>query len=282
MFTTLISAAELARHVQDSNWLIVDARFDLAKPRAGEEAYRASHIPGSVYAHLDRDLSSARTPESGRHPLPQPHEFRERLRAWGVTASTQVIVYDADNGAYAARLWWLLRWVGHSAVAVLDGGIKAWREAGLPESQEIPHRTRSEFEVRANDTLWLRSSDIENKVKDPHWRVLDARAPERYAGAVEPIDPVAGHIPGAINHPFSRDLNSDARFLPPEELHQRFSATQAGVSNEQTIVMCGSGVTACHLLLALEVAGKPGAKLYAGSWSEWIRDPTRPVATSEQ
>ena len=282
MFTTLISAAELARHVQDSHWLIVDARFDLAKPQAGEEAYRASHIPGSVYAHLDRDLSSERTPESGRHPLPLPHEFEDKLRAWGVSARTQVIVYDADNGAFAARLWWLLRWVGHSAVAVLDGGIKAWREAGLPESQEIPQRTRSEFEVRANDTVWLRASDVENKVKDPNWRVLDARAPERYAGAVEPIDPVAGHIPGAINHPFSRDLSSDARFLPPEQLRQRFSTAQAGVSNEQTIVMCGSGVTACHLLLALEVAGKPGAKLYAGSWSEWIRDPTRPIATGER
>jgi thiosulfate/3-mercaptopyruvate sulfurtransferase len=282
MFTTLISAAELARHVDDASWLIVDARFDLAKPQAGEDAYRAGHIPHSVYAHLDRDLSSARSAETGRHPLPHPHDFETTLRNWGVTSTTQVIVYDADNGAFAARLWWLLRWAGHSGVAVLDGGIKAWREAGFPESQEIPHRTPSEFEVRPNDSLWLRASDVAKKVKDPAWRVLDARAPERYGGKVEPIDPVAGHIPGAINHPFNRNLNSSARFLSPQELQQQYSTSQAGVSNDHTIVMCGSGVTACHLLLALEVAGKPGAKLYAGSWSEWIRDPARPVATGEQ
>lgn len=282
MFTTLISASELARHLDDPSWLIVDARFDLAKPQAGEEAYRAGHIPHSVYAHLDRDLSAPRSAETGRHPLPHPHEFENTLRTWGLTPNTQVIVYDADNGAFAARVWWLLRWVGHSAVAVLDGGIKAWREAGLAESPEIPQRTRSDFKARPNDALWLRASDVAKKVKDPAWRVLDARAPERYAGKVEPIDPVAGHIPGAINHPFSRNLDNGARFLAADELRQHYSASQAGVSNERTIVMCGSGVTACHLLLAMEVAGKPGAKLYAGSWSEWIRDPTRPVTTGEQ
>jgi thiosulfate/3-mercaptopyruvate sulfurtransferase len=282
MFTTLISAHELAQHVNDPNWLIVDARFDLAKPDSGEEAYRADHIPNAVYAHLDRDLSSPRAPATGRHPLPAPQHFETTLRAWGVTPSMQVIAYDADNGAHAARLWWLLRWVGHKSVAVLDGGLKSWREAGLPESQDIPNRSRSQFTVRPENSLWLDADDVWNKVQDPQWRLLDARGAERYAGKVEPIDPVAGHIPGAVNHPFNRNLNSNARFLSPIDLNQQYSASQGGVSDEHTIVMCGSGVTACHLLLAMEVAGKPGAKLYAGSWSEWIRDPSRPIATGEQ
>jgi thiosulfate/3-mercaptopyruvate sulfurtransferase len=277
MFTTLISATELALHLNDPHWLIVDARFDLAKPESGEEAYRVAHIPNAIYAHLDRDLSSPRTPSTGRHPLPQPNDFAGTLRRWGLTSSTQVIVYDADNGAFAARLWWLLRWVGHASVAVLDGGLKAWRDAGLPESQAVPQRAPSQFEVHPNDSLWLRASEVAEKAKDPAWRLLDARAPERYAGKVEPIDPVAGHIPGAINHPFSRNLDSGSRFLSAQTLRQQYSASQAGVSDEHTIVMCGSGVTACHLLLAMEVAGKPGAKLYAGSWSEWIRDSSHPV-----
>jgi thiosulfate/3-mercaptopyruvate sulfurtransferase len=282
MFTTLISAHELAQHVNDPNWLIVDARFDLAKPDSGEAAFRASHIPNAVYAHLDRDLSSPRTPATGRHPLPAAQQFEATLRAWGVTPTMQVVAYDSDNGAFAARLWWLLRWVGHKRVAVLDGGLKAWREAGLPESQDVPNRSRSQFTVHPDDSLWLHADDVGNKVQDPRWRLLDARGPERYAGKLEPIDSVAGHIPRAVNHPFSRNLNSDARFLSADELAQQYSVSQGGVSDEHTIVMCGSGVTACHLLLAMEVAGKPGAKLYAGSWSEWIRDPSRPIATGEQ
>ncbi len=282
MFTTLISAAELARHLDDPNWVIIDTRFDLATPDAGEQAYRAGHIRNAIYAHLDRDLSSPRTARSGRHPLPAPQDLEATLRTWGLTPTTQVIVYDADNGAFAARLWWLLRWVGHSAVAVLDGGMKAWREAGLPESQDVPKRSASQFVVRPDDSLWLRAEDVQGKLTDARWRLLDARAPERYAGKVEPIDPVAGHVPGAVNHPFGRNLDSNTRFLSPSELARRYLASQGGANDEHTIVMCGSGVTACHLLLAMEVAGKPGAKLYAGSWSEWIRDPARPVATGEQ
>ncbi|HEU4654769.1 MAG TPA: sulfurtransferase [Steroidobacteraceae bacterium] len=282
MFTTLISAAELSRHIDDPNWLLIDTRFDLAKPEAGEQAYRAGHIRNAVYAHLDRDLSSPRTAQSGRHPLPAPQDFEATLRTWGLMPATQVIVYDADNGAFAARLWWLLRWVGHSAVAVLDGGLKAWREAGLPESQDVPKRAASQYVVHRDDSLWLRAEDVQEKLADSRWRLLDARAPERYAGTVEPIDPVAGHVPGAVNHPFSRNLDSNARFLSPGELARHYLTSQGGANDEHTIVMCGSGVTACHLLLAMEVAGKPGAKLYAGSWSEWIRDPTRPVATGAQ
>jgi thiosulfate/3-mercaptopyruvate sulfurtransferase len=276
-YTTLIEPAELATHTSEPDWLLIDCRFDLARPEAGEAAYRAGHIPNAIYAHLDRDLAAPITPASGRHPLPDPQKFAVTLGKWGMTPTTQVVAYDADSGAYAARLWWLLRWVGHSAVAVLNGGFKAWTEARLPTSTAIPERKPTRFDVRPNRDAWLDASTVADRVARPDWRLLDARAPERFAGEVEPIDSVAGHVPGARNHPFSTNLGSDGRFAPAAELRKRFEQSQAGVADDHTIVMCGSGVTACHLLLALEVAGKRGAKLYAGSWSEWIRDASRPI-----
>jgi thiosulfate/3-mercaptopyruvate sulfurtransferase len=273
----LISAAELAPHVSDPDWLVVDCRFELGKPETGERAYAAGHIPHAVYAHLDRDLASAVTARSGRHPLPQPEQFAATLAGWGLTPATQVVAYDADNSAYAARLWWLLRWVGHEAVAVLDGGFKAWNAAGLPTSTETPRRRTGTFVARPNRDMWLDAGEVGERVRRDDWRLLDARAPERFAGTVEPIDPVAGHVAGARNHPFASNLGSDARFLPAQELQRRFEQSQAGVADDHTIVMCGSGVTACNLLLAMEAAGKRGARLYAGSWSEWIREPSRPI-----
>ena len=282
MFTTLVSTDTLAAHLTNPDWLVVDCRFDLAQPAAGEGAYRAGHIPGARYAHLDRDLSSPITPASGRHPLPDPERFAATLSRWGVSAQTQVIAYDADNGTYASRLWWLLRWVGHRAVAVLDGGFKAWTAARLPTDTEIPARSATRFEARPNRDLWVDAQQVQERVQQADWRLLDARAPERYAGKVEPFDTVAGHVPGARNHPFATNLTSEGRFGAPEELRRRYEQSQAGVADDHTIVMCGSGVTACHLLLALEVAGKHGARLYAGSWSEWIRDPRRGVATTQQ
>jgi thiosulfate/3-mercaptopyruvate sulfurtransferase len=281
-YQTLVSAREAARHLSRPNWLVVDCRFDLAKPEAGEAAYRAGHIPGAIYAHLDRDLAGPITPTSGRHPLPDPAQFAATLGRWGMKPDTQVVAYDADNGAFAARLWWLLRWVGHRAVAVLDGGFRAWTEEGLPTTTEIPVRTETRFEVRPDRNAWLEASEVAERVSRPDWRLLDARAPERFAGEVEPIDTAAGHVPGARNHPFASNLDERARFRSPEELRARFDSSQAGVANDRTIVMCGSGVTACHLLLAMEVAGKPGARLYAGSWSEWIRDPARPIAKGRE
>ena len=281
MHTTLVSAETLAQHLADSHWLIVDCRFDLTQPAAGEAAYGAGHIPGAIYAHLDRDLSSPITPTTGRHPLPDPERFAATLSRWGVGADTQVIAYDADNGMYASRLWWLLRWVGHRAVAVLDGGLKAWAAAKLPISTEIPARSPTQFHARPDRDLWLDADQVQARVQQPDWRLLDARAPERFLGKVEPLDKVAGHVPGARNHPFSTNLTSDGRFGAPEELRRRYEQSQAGVADDHTIVMCGSGVTACHLLLAMEVAGKPGARLYAGSWSEWIRNPQRGVATTD-
>ena len=222
------------------------------------------------------------TPATGRHPLPQPEQFAATLAA-GASPATQVIAYDADNGCVAydadnaayAPLWWLLRWVGHDAVAVLDGGFKAWTAAGLPTTTEIPRRRAGHFVARPNRDMWCDAREVAERVQRADWRLLDARAPERFAGKVEPIDPVAGHVPGARNHPFATNLGSDGRFAPAQELRTRFEQSQAGVADDHTIVMCGSGVTACNLLLAMEAAGKPGARLYAGSWSEWIRDPSR-------
>jgi thiosulfate/3-mercaptopyruvate sulfurtransferase len=280
MHTTLIRASsDLARHTADPGWLFVDCRFDLANPAAGEHAYRTSHIPGAVYAHLDRDLAAPVSPTSGRHPLPRPEVFAETLSRWGVGPTTQVVAYDADVGVYAARLWWLLRWVGHRAVAVLDGGYKAWVAAGMPSTSDIPMRTPTHFIAQPDRSMWVDARELADHIGRSNWRVLDARAPERFAGKVEPLDAKAGHIPGAVNHPYTMNVSHAGRLLGGDELAARFDRSQDGVNNDHTIVMCGSGVTACHLLLALEVADKHGAKLYAGSWSEWIRDPARPVAT---
>jgi thiosulfate/3-mercaptopyruvate sulfurtransferase len=281
MTSPLISVAELARHVDDPDWLVVDCRFELMNPGAGEADYARGHIPGAVYAHLDRDLSSPITPTSGRHPLPAPEKFAGTASSWGIEPQTRVIAYDADNSAHAARLWWLLRWLGHSNVFVLDGGFKAWRAAALPISTELPIRKRSNFVARPDESQLADAAAVTDKAARSDWAVLDARAPERFAGEKEPIDPVAGHVPGARNYPLGTSLAPDATFLPPAELRTRLEKSLAGVAPRHTIAMCGSGVTACHVLLAMESAGLTGAKLYAGSWSEWIRDPRRPVATGK-
>lgn len=277
MHDTIVSVATLATHLDDPSWVIVDCRFDLAQPAAGEAAFAQSHIPGAVYAHLDRDLAAPITPVTGRHPLPAPDAFAATLSAWGIGNHTQVVAYDGDVGMYAARLWWMLRWLGHDAVAVLDGGFKAWTAAGLPTSATRATRTPQTFVARPNRAMWVDAAEVATHVRDPAWRLLDARAPERYRGDVEPIDAVAGHVPGARNHPFATNVAAGG-FAPADELRQRLEVSQDGVSDSQTIAMCGSGVTACHLLLAMEIAGKRGARLYPGSWSEWIRDPAHPVA----
>lgn len=265
-------------HIDAPDWVIVDCRFDLANPAAGEAEYARAHIPGAVYAHLDRDLSSPITATSGRHPLPTPEKFAASASMWGISAHTHVAAYDADNGAYAARLWWLLRWLGHEHVAVLDGGMKAWRAAGLPVSAVRPTKPAGAFVPRIDDSLWVDTNTIAKHAGASGWALLDARAPERFAGEVEPIDRVAGHVPGARNHPLASNLAANATFLSPAELQARFQRSLQGVAPSQTIAMCGSGVTACQMLLAMEVAGLQGAKLYPGSWSEWIRDPRRPIA----
>jgi len=276
---TLIEAEALASLLGDARLRVFDCRFDLARPAYGRAAYGEEHVPGAVFADLNTDLSAPATATSGRHPLPAPEEFAARLRAWGVNADSRVVAYDDSNGAYAARLWWMLRWLGHDDVAVLDGGMRRWLQLGLPLTEDVPAPTPGNFIAQPRPGMVVSAPAVLTAASDPSARVLDARAPERYRGEVEPIDKVAGHIPGARNHPFGMSLDSQGRFLPSQVLRDALAASLDGVAPESTIVYCGSGVTACHMLLSLEHAGLTGARLYPGSWSEWSGDPSRPVAT---
>ena len=275
----LIGARALVRELGRIDWIVVDCRFTLTDPAAGRAAYDRGHIPGARYAHLDDDLSRRPRANEGRHPLPDRDRFAATLGAWGIGPDDNVVAYDEASGAIAARLWWLLGWLGHERRAVLDGGYAAWQEAGLPVEHEPPasgargydpRRPRSD-DVVATDELAQRQAagDV----------LVDARAAPRYRGEQEPIDAKAGHVPGARNRPFSANLTAEGRFRPPGELRAELTELLGGRRPDRLIAMCGSGVTACHLLLALEVAGLPGGRLYAGSWSEWIRDPTRPIET---
>jgi thiosulfate/3-mercaptopyruvate sulfurtransferase len=275
---TLIDAAALRAALGTPGLAVVDCRFDLMDAEAGRREYLAGHIPGAVFADLNRDLSAAVGPDTGRHPLPAAATFAVRMGDLGVGDHTQVVAYDAANGSLAARLWWLLHWVGHERVAVLDGGLKAWKAAGgtLQPGQITLAPTR--LHAHPDPGAWVDTALIEGMPAGGENLLVDARARERFEGAVEPIDPVAGHIPGAVNHPFSANLGSDDRFLPADELRARWLARLGGRAPESVVSMCGSGVTACHNLLGLEVARLSGGRLYPGSWSEWIRDPRRPVA----
>jgi thiosulfate/3-mercaptopyruvate sulfurtransferase len=280
-FTTLIGAAVLRDLVGKPEIAVIDCRFDLMDPEGGRRAYLQGHIPGARYADLNRDLSAPITAASGRHPLPTPDQFAGTLTRLGVGRATQVIAYDDSAGAFAARAWWMLRWVGHPAAAVLDGGLKAWvSEGGALQSgaeKPLPTAEVSHLSAHADATAVIGAAELERRLSDPAFLLIDARAGERFAGTVEPIDAVAGHIQGAVNHPFSTSLGADGRFLAAPVLRQLWEERLAGRSPSHVAAMCGSGVTACHNLLSLEVAGLRGAKLYAGSWSEWIRDPHRPV-----
>jgi len=282
MYATLIQPAELAGHTGDTQWAVLDCRHDLSRPEWGAAAYAQGHIPNALYAHLDRDLAGPVTPTSGRHPLPAVEAFVATLGRWGIDENIQVVAYDQSNGAYASRLWWLLRWVGHARVAVLNGGFAAWQQAGLPVSQQAGVRQLRRFGVPPAPTGVVSTVELERLLSAGQLAtgaraLIDARAADRFAGRNETIDPVAGHIPGARNHPFAHNVDAQGRFLPAATLRSRWLQTLRGDTAATAIAMCGSGVTACHNLLALEVAGLPGAQLYAGSWSEWIRDAGRPV-----
>jgi thiosulfate/3-mercaptopyruvate sulfurtransferase len=285
-FTTLISAAALRDLIGKPEIAVIDCRFDLMNPGGGRRAYLQGHIPGARYADLNRDLSAPISAASGRHPLPKPDEFAGTLARLGVGRATQVVAYDDGAGAFAARAWWMLRWIGHPAAAVLDGGLKAWVSEGgelqSGEEKPLPAAVGGQYlSQQADAAAVLETDEVEGRLKDPAFLLIDARAGERFAGTVEPIDAVAGHIPGAVNHPFSTNLGVDGRFLAAPVLRQLWEKRLAGRSPSHVAAMCGSGVTACHNLLSLEVAGLHGAKLYAGSWSEWIRDPHRPVERGE-
>ncbi|MFA5921509.1 MAG: sulfurtransferase [Methylococcaceae bacterium] len=278
-FTTLISATTLHQHLNDPNWVVVDCRFSLANSDAGDYAYRHGHIPHARYAHLNRDLSSAITDFTGRHPLPDFTLLAKKLGAWGIANDSQVIVYDDAGGAFAGRLWWLLRCLGHDKVAVLNGGIQQWQKQGFSLTTTLPAIKPATFRPYLNTAYWLNASQVQNCLAKKAVCLIDARTPERYRGEQEPIDPVAGHIPGAQNRAFQSNLDNQGLFLSADSLHNQFKKLIGTSRPEQVVHYCGSGVTACHNLLAMEYAGLTGSKLYAGSWSEWIRNKNRPVAS---
>lgn len=277
-FPLLVDPAELARHLADPGWVLVDCRFALSDPAWGRRVYAAGHIPGACYAHLDEDLSGPIGPTTGRHPLPDPEQLAARLGAWGIDGDTRVVAYDDAGGAFAVRLWWLLRWLGHCRGAILDGGLPLWQAQGGALRTEAPRRARRTCVPRVDGTAWVATDALAGGITGGGLQVVDARAAERFRGELEPIDPVAGHIPGAINLPFTGNLGADGRFLPPHRLRERFLAALGDTPPARVAHSCGSGVNACHNLLAMELAGLSGSRLYAGSWSEWIRDPERPIA----
>ena len=280
MYKTLISASQLAAHIDDPKWVVVDCRHDLVNLAAGRDGYAIGHLPGAVFADIETVLSGAKCgPDGvflGRHPLPGKEALAEALRDFGIGDDTQVVAYDAHGGMFAARLWWLLRWLGHEAVAVLDGGMAAWQALGQPLSNQVPVKPRGSLSVRAPFVPTVTVREVMDNLDSGKRIVIDARAADRFRGENETIDPIGGHIPGAKNRFFKDNLQADGRFKEAQQLRGEFGALID--DPEQAIMQCGSGVTACHNLLALEVAGMPGASLYPGSWSEWVGDPARPVA----
>ncbi|WP_349743400.1 sulfurtransferase [Roseateles cavernae] len=275
---TLVSALQLQALLARTERpvLLLDLSFDLADTGAGERAYAQGHLPGAHYLHLDRDLSAPKTGSNGRHPLPERQAFAERLAALGLTHDSQVVCYDAQGGMYAARAWWMLQWLGHANVAVLDGGLQAWLASAGALSTELPPQRAGDFRLAAPLVQALDADRLQASLG--RVRLIDARAGERFRGEVEPLDAKAGHIPGASNRLFKSNLGPDGLFLPAEQLRQEFSALLAPYAPAQTVHQCGSGVTACHNLLAMTHAGLVGSALYPGSWSEWSSDPRRPVA----
>jgi len=280
MYKTLICAEALASHIDDPKWVVLDCRHDLMNLAAGREGYAIGHLPQAVFADIENVLSGAKHgPDGvfrGRHPLPQKEALAEALRAFGIDDDTQVVAYDAHGGMFAARLWWLLRWLGHEAVAVLDGGMAAWQATGQPLTTGVASRARGRFSVRAPFVPTVTVQEVMDNLEHGRRIVIDARAADRFRGENETIDPVGGHIPGARNRFFKDNLQGDGRFKAAEQLREEFGALIGAPAD--AIMQCGSGVTACHNLLALEVAGLTGAALYPGSWSEWVGDSSRPVA----
>jgi thiosulfate/3-mercaptopyruvate sulfurtransferase len=271
----LVSADELARHPE---WRVFDCRHDLGNPALGEQQYVKVHIPGALIAHLDRDLSAPKTGANGRHPLPNPFVIAEWLGRCGVKVDDTIIAYDANNGTMAARLWWTLRWLGHERVAVLNGGYAKWVEEERPVTAEIPTFPESTYEFELNDDMSVEASFVEAHIESEDILLVDARAPQRWRGESEPIDPVAGRIPGAMNRFCGANLSSEGIFKSAEELRNEFGKLLQDRTPAEVVHYCGSGVAACHNALAMEIAGFPGSRVYIGSWSEWIADPHRPRA----
>jgi thiosulfate/3-mercaptopyruvate sulfurtransferase len=279
-FTTLIDTASLAEHLADPAFLILDCRFDLHDTAWGNRSYEEGHIPGAGYVSLDGDLSGAKNGLNGRHPLPDPDTLATVFSRLGIDSSTQVIAYDQDNGMYASRLWWLLRWLGHDQVAVLDGGFRKWTAEHRAVRRGGEHRAPRTFAAAVQPGRVVDLAAVERAVEAGDARLVDARAPERFRGETETLDRVAGHIPGAVNHFFKWNLTDEGTFRSPVAIRDRVHESIGSVSPDRMICYCGSGVTACHNLLALAHAGLDGGRLYVGSWSEWSSDPARPIELS--
>lgn len=276
-YRTLIDGATLARNLDATDWRIFDVRHDLVTPAIGRQQYSEGHIPGARFVDLDRELSGDKTGANGRHPLPDADTFMATLGEWGIRPGQQIVVYDASGGTYAARLWWMLRWMGHYSVAVLDGGFPKWEKEGRPITAEVPHYAPSEYRG-APRTMHVDVGFVAANLGKSEVTVIDARAAGRYAGVGETIDPVGGHIPGALNRPYNENLGKDGCFKPPETLAKEFAELLGNRAPKQIVHQCGSGVSACNNILAMEIAGLAGSRLYPGSWSEWCADPARPVA----
>lgn len=281
-FETIIGTNVLSDHLSDPGWAIVDCRYRLDDSGWGDKAFTEAHIPGASYAHLVRDLAGRKTGANGRHPLPDPVEFQATLGRLGIGAGVQVVAYDQDTGMFASRLWWLLRWMGHDSVAVLDGGFAKWMLEGRAVEPGPSRAAAREFSGTLREGLTATIEEVASLSASSSHRLVDARSPERYRGETEPIDRAAGHIPGAVNHPYQTNVRDDGTFLDSESLKRLWEGTLAGVSPRDAIVYCGSGVTACQNLLAMELAGLSGGRLFPGSWSEWSSDPGRPVATGKE
>ena len=278
----LITTEELAAHLDDPQWVVFDTRHDLMDAGKGQRAYAEGHIPGAYFLHTDEDLAGPKTGANGRHPLPDVKAFAARINRCGVTPATQVVAYDDLGGNFAVRLWWLLRWLGQERVALLDGGYPKWLRERRPVTKDAPQPRAGSFMPRARLGATVDAHYVERIRNDPSITLVDARAPNRYAGEQEPIDPVAGHIPGARNRFWQDNLLPDGRFKTPERLREEWTRWLGGAAVDQSVHMCGSGVTACHNLFALELAGLGEARLYPGSWSEWCADKARPVATGQE
>lgn len=276
----LVSAEQLAAHPQ---WRIFDCRHDLSNLDAGAQAYQSGHIPGAIHLHLDKDLSGPKTGHNGRHPLPDRDAFAAHMAKLGVGRDTQVVAYDSQGGVYASRLWWMMRWIGHEQAAVLDGGIGAWLKSGFALSTEVPNFTSAQRSTNALDERMLvQARALLGNLTSRELQVVDARSAERFAGRNETLDPVAGHIPGAMNRFFQTNLDpATGCFKSPEALRSEFEAVLGATAADKVVHQCGSGVTACHNLLAMEVAGLAGSRLYPGSWSEWCSDPSRPIIAAD-
>jgi thiosulfate/3-mercaptopyruvate sulfurtransferase len=290
MYTTLISASDLAAHLGHPGWVVIDSRHELTTPTHGRDAHARSRIPGARFVDLDTQLAGRHTGQNGRHPLPDPAVFRQIVSQLGIGADTQVVVHDDHTGQSAGRFWWMLRWLGHEGVAVLDGGFKGWEASGFPIDSDpisasppvaiVPAAPLPEVATGASGPLapTVTTPDMLVNLRSHAATVVDARAGARYRGETEPLDPVAGHIPGALNRPFQENLLPDGRFKSAADLKNEFAALLGDAAPQDVIHQCGSGVSACHNLLAMAHAGLPGSRLYPGSWSEWCADPGRPVA----